>query len=85
MKAIIPPLCLLLALAMFFAAFAVAAVEQPEASVEFHRARATGDDESADLMEAQLARRQFARKMLLSSLIIGGVALIATAFAAMRP
>jgi hypothetical protein len=84
MKGLIPPLCLLLALAMFFAAFAVAAVEQPEATVEFHRARVSGDDEFGDLLEAQLARRQFARKMLLGSLIFGGVALIATAFAAMR-
>jgi hypothetical protein len=85
MKAIVPPLCLLLALAMFFAAFAVAAVDAPEANVELHRARVALDDESAELMEGQLARRQFARKIMLGSLIIGGVALIATAFVSMRP
>jgi hypothetical protein len=84
MKAVIPPLCLFLALAMFFAAFAVAAVDRPEATVEYHRARVTGDDEFGDLLEAQLERRQFARKLLLCSLIAGGVAMTATAFAAMR-
>ncbi|MBI3465296.1 MAG: hypothetical protein HY000_19900 [Planctomycetes bacterium] len=84
MKAIIPPLCLFLGLAMFCAAFAVAAVEQPEATVEYHRARVSGDDEFGDLLEAQLERRQFARKVLLGSLIAGGVAMTATAFVAMR-
>lgn len=85
MKGLLPPLFLFLALAMFFAAFAVAAVDQPEATVEFHRARVSGDDEFGDLLEAQLERRQFARKALLASLIVGGVALTATAFVAMRP
>jgi len=84
MKAIVPPLCLFLALAMFFAAFAIAAVERPEATVEYHRARVSGDDELGDLLEAQLAHRQLVRKMLLGSLIVGGVAMTATAFVAMR-
>jgi hypothetical protein len=85
MKSLLSPLCLLLALAMFFAAFAVAAVDPPEATVDYHRARVSGDDEYGDLLESQLERRQFARKALVGSLIFAGVALTGTAFVSMRP
>jgi len=84
-SAIVPPLCLMLSLLLFIAAFASLAVEQPQPSVELHRARVEDDEPYRDLLEAQLARRRLQRKLLIGSLF--GTALIAAAVAltAMRP
>ena len=85
MARFLPPLCLLLALAMLIAGFALLAVERPEAPIQLHAARVSGDDAYRDVLEAQLARRQFARRILVGSLFAGSVLMTALAFLAMAP
>lgn len=85
MQRLIPPLCLLLALAMAVAAFALWAVEAPEAGIELHRARVSGDEPYRQVLEAQLKRRRWARKALLGGLFVGSGLMIVAAFLTMRP
>ena len=81
----LPPLCLLLALAMLISGFALVAVEPPADPLELHAARVSGDDAHRDVLEAQLARRQLARRVLVGSLFAGSVLMTALAFLAMAP
>jgi hypothetical protein len=61
MQHVIPPLCFLLAMAMLIMGFSLLAIGFPDASVELHRARASGDDEYTDVLEADLRRQQLER------------------------
>ncbi len=85
MKNVIPPLCLLLALASLIAAFAIFSVEPPQASLELHEARVEGDEQYQDVLEEQLLRRQRRRKFLVTSLFISGGIFTVAAFLTMRP
>lgn len=85
MRFIIPPLCLLLALAMLIAGFAVWAVEAPEPGLNLHAARASGDEEMGEVLESQLQHKQFLRKTLLGSLTGGCILMVFLAFLTMRP
>jgi len=85
MRNLLPPLCLLIALAMVITAFAVWAVEPPAVSVELHRARAAGDEDTRDVLEAKLKRQKFARQVLLGCLFTGSCVMTFAAFATMRP
>ncbi len=85
MRGLLPPFCLLIALSLAIAGFALLAVEPPSPSVDFHRARTSGDDGYADVLEANLHRRQLARKVLVGSLFGGSVIMTVAAFATMRP
>lgn len=85
MRHVIPPFCLFLALAMLIAGFAIWAVESPEATTELHSARVSGDDALRDVLEAQLAKQQLARKTLLGCLFGGSVLMVLIAFLSMRP
>lgn len=85
MRNLLPPLCLLIALAMVITAFAVWAVEPPSAGVELHRARAAGDEDTRDVMEAGLKRRKLARNVLLGCLFTGSGVMTLAAFVSMRP
>ena len=85
MPNLLPPICLLLALSMVIVAFALWAVEAPEASVELHQARAAGDEDYRDVLEAELKRRQLARSMLIGCLFAGSGVMTLAAFATMRP
>ena len=82
---VLPPICFLLALATLIAAFALWNVDPPEISVELHQALTTGDKQYSDALEAQLARRQWARKVLLGSLFAASAAFTLAAFRIMRP
>lgn len=75
------PLCLLLALAMLIAGFALWSVEPPEAGMELHRARVVGDDDYREVLEARLEQRRAARKLLLFCLFGGSAAMTLAAFA----
>jgi succinate dehydrogenase hydrophobic anchor subunit len=70
---------------MLIAGFAIWSIEPPEASADLHAARVHGDDGLRDVLEDQLERRQFARKVLLGSLFGGSVLMVAIAFLSMRP
>ena len=85
MKQIVPPLCLVLSLLLFVAAFAVLAIESPQPGIELHRARVENDEQYGDLLERQLERRRLQRKVLIGSLFGLAVVLAAAAFSAMRP
>ena len=85
MRHVLPPFCLILALAMLVAGFAIWAVEPPQANVELHRARVSGDEDYRDLLEAQLARRQLARKVLVGCLFGSSALMVVVAFMSMRP
>ena len=82
---ILPPICLLLALTTLIAAFALWNVDPPEASVELHQARTIGDEQYSDLLEAQLARRQWAHIIVVGCLFASSVAFTLAAFWTMRP
>lgn len=75
------PLCLLLALAMLFAGFALWSVDPPEAGMKLHEARVMGDDDLATAQESKLERRQGARKLLLFCLFGGSAGMTLAAFA----
>ena len=81
MTRFVSPLCLLLAISMLIAGFALWAVEAPEAGIELHRARVVGDDAYTEVMEANLERRQTARNALLFCLFGGSAAMTLAAFA----
>jgi hypothetical protein len=81
---VVPPLCLLLALAMFIAAFAVMATGRPEPSVELHRARAGTDEQYRWLLEDHLRRQQREHTALVAALLGGGALLVVAAFLVMR-
>ncbi len=83
MQQLISPLCLLLALAMLIAGFAIWAVEPPEASMELHRARVTGDEEYSEVLEVQLEEQRWSRKVLLFSLFGGSAVMVVMAFVMM--
>ena len=85
MNQIVPPLCLVLSVLLFVAAFAVLAIESPQPGIELHRARVEDDEQYRDLLEQQLQRRRLQRKVLIGSLLGMAVILAAAAFSAMRP
>ena len=82
---IAPPACLVLALFLFIAAFALMAVEQPQPGIELHRARIENNEQRTERLEQQLQQRRLKRKVLIGSLF-GLAAVSATvAFLVMRP
>ncbi len=82
---LLPPLCLLLALATLIAAFALLAVGPPEASIELHSARSSGDDQKSEVLEDHLAGQQWAHTLLVGGLFAASAASTLAAFCAMRP
>ena len=81
MARFLSPLCLLLALAMLIAGFALWSVEPPEAGMELHRARVVGDDDMAEAQEAKLQQRKTSRNVLLFCMLGGSAAMTVLAFA----
>ena len=85
MRNIIPPFCLLLALLLFIAGFAVLTFGEPEATTELHRARIDTDEEYREVLEEQLRKRQLSRNILIGALFVTGGVSILAAFWTMRP
>ena len=83
MRNLLSPLCLLLALAMIIAGFAMWSVGAPQAGVDLHHARAAGDEDYEEALEAQLARRQWSRRVLLGGLFAGSLMMTVLAFLVM--
>jgi hypothetical protein len=84
MQKLISPFCLFLALAMLIAGFAVWSVEGPEAGIELHQARVSGDEDYEQALEAALERRKTARFLLIGGLFGGSVLMTAGAFLSLR-
>lgn len=80
MQQLISPLCLLLALALLIAGFAIWAVEPPRPGMELHRARVSGDEAYSDVLEENLAGQRWSRKALLVGLFGGSGAMVLMAF-----
>lgn len=84
LKAIFPPICLLLALSSAIVGFSMLAFGGPEASISLHQARAQGDELATDTLEADLADRQSDRIVLITSLFVASGVMTIVAFAVMQ-
>ena len=84
MREILPPVCFLLAFALLVTGFALLAIGPPEESVELHRARAAGDDQFTEQLEADFENQQRTRLVLLGSTFAGSVAMVVVGFRAMN-
>jgi hypothetical protein len=80
---LLPPLCLLLALAMLLVGFTLIAVGGPEDSVQLHQARAQGDELTTETLETDLRRKQLLRYTLIGLLLLGSGLMTMTAFRSM--
>lgn len=83
LKAILPPFCLLLALALAITGFAMIAFGGPEASISLHEARASGDELTTNTLEDDLNQRQTSRMVMIGGLFVGSGAMTLIAFASM--
>lgn len=70
-KAIFPPSCLVLAIAMAVVGFSMLAFGAPEASLDLHQARASGDELVTTTLEADLESRQMKRTAMIVLLFAG--------------
>ena len=84
MHEIAPPLCFLLALALLVVGFSLLAIGFPEASVELHRARASGEEAFSEPLEADLRNRRLTRGTLITLSLVGSVVVTIAGFRAMR-
>jgi hypothetical protein len=80
MQQLISPFCLLLALAMLIAGFAIWAVEPPQPNMELHRARVSGDEAYSEVLEEQLKKQRWSRNALLMGLFGGSGTMVVVAF-----
>lgn len=85
MKDVVPPACLVLALLLFIAGFGVLVRDPPQPGMDLHRARVQGDEQHQEVLEAELAHRQWQRKLLIGGLFGLAVIVAAAGYVAMRP
>lgn len=83
-KAIFPPFCLFMAIAMAVVGFSMLAFGGPEASVDLHHARANGDELATTTLEADLADRQLKRTTMIVLLFVGSGLMTAVAFGSIK-
>lgn len=83
-KAIFPPFCLFMAIAMAVVAFSMLAFGSPEASIDLHQARASGDEMSTTSLEADLASRQVKRTTMIVLLFVGSGVMTGVAFSSIK-
>ena len=83
LKSIVPPICLLLALALAITGFSMLAFGGPEDSVSLHAARASGDELTTSVLEQDLQKRQTARVVLIVSIFVGSGLMTFVAFLSM--
>ena len=84
MHEVIPPLCFLIALALLVVGFALLVIGVPEASIDLHRARASGEDALTETLESDLRKRRFARGTLITLSFVGSVVVTIVGFRAMH-
>ena len=84
LRAILPPFCLLIALAMAITGFSMLAFGAPEAGVSLHEARASGDEQAESTLEADLASRKNQRVTMITLLLVGSGVMTVVAFGSMK-
>ena len=84
MNSLLPPLCLLLAMALFITGFTMLALDRPSPTIELHEARIGDDAQQRSLLEEKLRRRQRHRRWFIAATFTGGTMLTITAFGTMR-
>jgi hypothetical protein len=82
---ILPPACLVLALLSGISGFALLATPPAEIGSELHRARAAGDVEHAERLEAELGAERRRRWALIGGSFAGAAFFTLAAFLSMRP
>ena len=85
MSRLLPPTCLLLALLLLIAGFAILAIEKPQPSVELHRVTAAGDEKRREVLEDQLDQQKMKRTGLIVSVFGLAIVLGAFGFISMTP
>ena len=85
MNRAIPPLCLVLAVLLLVAGFAILALDRPEPGIKLHEATAADDEDRRDALEAELERQRWKRKVLIGTVFGMAVVMAGTAFVAIRP
>ncbi len=70
MNRLLPPLCLLLALASLISAFTLLATDAPEPSMKLHQARVEGDEDYRKVLEEDLEKRRVFRTILITGLFV---------------
>lgn len=83
LKTFLPPICLLLALALAITGFAMIAFGAPEASVSLHEARAAGDELATSTLEQHLEDQQWSRITFITLLFVASGAMTFVAFGSM--
>ena len=83
-RSIFPPICLLMAIAMAVVGFSMLAFGGPDASLNLHEARVSGDELTTTTLEADLKRRQTQRVTTIVLLFVGSGVMTMVAFGAMK-
>ena len=84
MHELVPPLCFLLAMALLVAGFSLLAIGFPDASVELHKARASGEEAFTESLETDLRRRRLTHGTLIALTLVGSVFVTIAGFRAMQ-
>jgi hypothetical protein len=75
MQQLMPPVCLVLSLALLVTGFALLAIDAPEPNVDLHRARVAGDEAFQAVLERDLTRRIWTRRILIGTLFLAATML----------
>ena len=85
MNKVLPPLCLVLALATAIAGFTLVALPRPQPSVRLHEATLGQDDQHREVLENELQKDRRIRTYLIVGLLTCSVVFVFGAFRTMRP
>lgn len=81
---LLSPVCLVIALLMLVAGFAILATEGPSESVSLHAARASGNELMEEAWNQQLIGQRWFRRLLLAALFAGSLLMTLLAFVTLR-
>lgn len=85
MHKVLPPLCLLMALASAITGFTLVSLPRPQPGVELHEATIGQNDQQREMLENRLRRDRRTRTYLISGLLTCSVVFTVAAFRSMRP
>ncbi len=85
MHKLLPPLCLLMALATAIAGFTLASLPRPQPTVALHEATLGQDDQHREVLENKLQKDRRLRTYLVAGLLTCTVVFTVAAFRTMRP